>query len=329
MRQNNSASISDRDISIDILRSIAIIGIFIAHSQPGTFFTQLRSFDVVLMVFLSAVCAKGFDRINFNYFDYVTKRFVRLILPVWVFLLAYYFGVYLLWYLPPIAEIASTFTFTSMWYVWIIRILFLLALFAPFMFRCSKKMSNVMIVGVLLIGMACSECIFFLYPDAYFEIVFMTIPYGMAYFLGLNIYKFTRLQQLVMSVGFLITFAVMSFFYSIDANMFIPTSEYKYPPKLYYMFYALGCTLGLWVFRKKIVMFLSSMRMDRFAKWIGQHTYWLYLLHIPIVEIVGEEYNPAIRFFIIFVGALICVSVKDYIVAKFIKKKSLTAIFNG
>lgn len=287
MTNKNSAMTTQRDASIDILRCIAIIGIFIAHSQPGTFFTQLRSFDVVLMVFCSAVCAKGFDKENFNYVDYVTRRFVRLILPVWVFLLAYYCGVYLFWFLPPIADITSTFILTSSWYVWIIRILFVLALLAPLMFRCSKKMSKIMIVGVLLIGLGCSEYVFVSFPKNDLEIIFMTIPYGLAYFLGLNISKFSRQQQLVMTSVFLTAFAIISYYYSTATNIFIPTSEYKYPPQFYYMSYALGGTLGLWMCRKRIVTVLSIVRIDKFAKFIGQHTYWLYLIHIPIVEIVG------------------------------------------
>lgn len=64
MTTNMDFKLNRRDTSIDILRFIAISGIILAHSNPGTFLTQLRGFDVVLMVFLSAVCVKGFDGVN-------------------------------------------------------------------------------------------------------------------------------------------------------------------------------------------------------------------------------------------------------------------------
>ena len=51
MTTNMDFKLNRRDTSIDILRFIAISGIILAHSNPGTFLTQLRGFDVVLMVF--------------------------------------------------------------------------------------------------------------------------------------------------------------------------------------------------------------------------------------------------------------------------------------
>lgn len=44
-----------RDYSIDILRFIALTGIIAVCCVPNTFITQLRNFDVPLMVFLSGV----------------------------------------------------------------------------------------------------------------------------------------------------------------------------------------------------------------------------------------------------------------------------------
>lgn len=45
----------DRDESLDILRSIAFIGLIIAHVNPPVFLMQLRNFDVPMMVFISGV----------------------------------------------------------------------------------------------------------------------------------------------------------------------------------------------------------------------------------------------------------------------------------
>lgn len=130
-----------RDPSIDILRFIAITGIIMAHSKPGALLTQLRGFDVILMVFLSAVCVNGKKMATVNLLDYFCKRGVRLILPVWIFLIFYYAGIYLVYYLPATKEIIASFVFLSDRYVWIIRILLLLALATPLLCRLSDSLS--------------------------------------------------------------------------------------------------------------------------------------------------------------------------------------------
>ena len=44
-----------RDCSLDILRAIAIVGIFIAHTTHNNLLLQIRDFDVPLMVFISGI----------------------------------------------------------------------------------------------------------------------------------------------------------------------------------------------------------------------------------------------------------------------------------
>ena len=81
-----------RDISIDILRCIALIGIVVIHCEPESLWLrQIRNFDVPLMVFLSGVSYTLSIKdentlIDGGYLKYVIKRFKRLILPTWIFL---------------------------------------------------------------------------------------------------------------------------------------------------------------------------------------------------------------------------------------------------
>lgn len=49
------ATKSRRDVTIDLLRFIALTCIIIAHINPSPLLFQLRNFDVPLMVFLSGV----------------------------------------------------------------------------------------------------------------------------------------------------------------------------------------------------------------------------------------------------------------------------------
>lgn len=319
----------ERDASIDILRFIAIVGIIIAHSSPNLFFTQIRGFDVVLMVFLSAVCAKGFDKDGFNYVNYYVKRCFRLVFPVWIFFIFYYAGVYLFYFLPPLGDVLSSFTFTSDRYVWIIRILVVLAMLTPILWKWTKQLSSKLILFILFIGFTLSEWLFAMPSNRMTEMLLMTIPYGMVYILGMNINTFNRKQLLLLAGFFFMSFLALSIFYGNTSGKFVPTSAYKSPPRFYYISYGVAITLTMWVFRKQIECFVQKIHLLRFAKYVGSHTYWLYLWHIPIVDIVGNKFNPLVRFLLIFGIALICVLIQDRNVKHFVRNKKLISIFNG
>lgn len=124
-----------RDISLDILRCIAIVSIILVHIDPKSILiNQIRSFDVPLMVFLSgvsyALSNSVIGRPKLAYSSYCIKRFKRLILPSWIFLLIYYIlfhtayflyssNAHILW-----LDMLHNFTFFTGWYVWIIRVFF-------------------------------------------------------------------------------------------------------------------------------------------------------------------------------------------------------------
>lgn len=91
----------------------------------------------------------------------------------------------------------------------------------------------------------------------------------------------------------------------------------------------MGISLLLWIFRKDLENLFEALRISSFLKYVGQHTYWLYLWHIPIVDIVETDFTPVIRFIIIFSVALILVSIQHYIVKKYVSNKTLLIIFNG
>lgn len=322
-----SFKLNRRDTSIDILRFIAISGIILAHSTPGPFLTQLRGFDVILMVFLSAVCVKGFDGARIQ--DYLRKRSVRLILPVWIFFSLYYIGIYFVYYLPPFNDILASFTFTSDLYVWIIRILVVLSLLSPIIWRHTNPLSATGIIFIITIGLILSELLFETHSDKLFDMVFMTIPYLMVYILGMNIKKFNSVQLLIIAIIASIVFITLCIYYGIQADRIITTAEYKYPPRLYYTSYGIACTLLLWICRKRIERLIGLLHLSQFTKFVGSHTYWLYLWHIPIVDIVGDAFTPAIRFMLIFGIALACVTIQSIVVTQFVRKQILISIFNG
>lgn len=319
----------EREVAIDILRFFAIIGIIIAHTTPSPLFVQIRGFDVVLMVFLSAVCTKKFDEGKFNYFAFLVKRCIRLILPVWLFFILYYIGIYLFYYLPPINDIVASFTFTSDRYVWIIRILVVLSILAPFIWQLTHRLSSTALLIILFSGLVLSEYLFCVYSSRIYDMIFMTIPYGLVYILGMNVNCFSKKMQLALAYSFLSVFIILFIYLWVVSGECVLTSVYKYPPHFYYMSYALAVTLLMWVYRNQIACVMHKLHLRSFASYVGSHTYWLYLWHIPIVDVVQGHFNPFIRFFIIFGVAMSIVIVQDKIVNYYIKNKTWKSVFNG
>lgn len=83
----------ERDRSIDIIRSLGLLCIILAHVNPPFILFQVRNFDVPLMVFISGYLFGGKNQTFKSIRDitsYLWKRFVRLVLPVWAFLSLFY-----------------------------------------------------------------------------------------------------------------------------------------------------------------------------------------------------------------------------------------------
>ncbi len=121
-----------RDPSIDFLRFVGISCIILAHSGIPKLLFQLRNFDVPLMVFISGYCAINFSAKSDNLFAYTMDRFLRLIIPTWIFLTLYFLirmgsG-------SPVSIIDIKLSYLMIGGpvgVWIIRILFFMSLLTP------------------------------------------------------------------------------------------------------------------------------------------------------------------------------------------------------
>lgn len=77
--------ILNRIYFIDYLKVLGLLLVILAHVQAPDFIMQVRSFDVTLLVFISAYLASIRNK-NIGNMTYFTKRFKRLVFPTWIFL---------------------------------------------------------------------------------------------------------------------------------------------------------------------------------------------------------------------------------------------------
>lgn len=323
-----------RDESIDVLRWLALTGIIMVHSEPSMFWSQLRSFDVPLMVILSALCFANSKGIV-DKKQYYIKRFVRLVIPAWIFLISYFSISLIIGCDIELKKVIMCFTLTTSWYLWIIRILVVMALLAPFLI-CTKKMTKNQLLFLCMFLLGGSEVLALVSDYYYYVVLIMFIPYTSYYIIGINLNRFSGDKIEKTGLLFLALFVIIAATLYYQTGEFILTGDYKYPPRLYYTSYALGFSAILWRYRVRIVDFLKKTKIKNFALFVGSHTFWIYLWHIPIVDNMVSRYDSITCFFTTYFVSIILTYLQSLIVGKICRcvnneesSKYLKMIFEG
>lgn len=319
-----------RDYSVDTLRFIALSGIILVHIEPSAFWCQLRSFDVPLMVLLSGVSYAMSSGKDLRYGSYCWRRFKRLVLPVWFFLLVYFltYSIYTQ-HLPPLHQVVSYYTLMTGWYVWIIRVFFIVALFAPIIYKFLNRVS----LDHLLFGSALLLLLFECFMNTSFSefkgsvYLLMNIPYLLIFAIGCRLQNISNKKITFMAACCLLTYLLFVCFYYWMEDEYILTQAKKYPPQLYYTSYALACCFLLWLFRFKITNILPT-KVREFCVYVGSHTMWIYLWHIPFVIVVYNVDNAIVRYVIVYLCSLVCTYIQEQLVEYIIVRCRNEAIRN-
>lgn len=279
----------ERDLSIDLFRFIGLAAIILAHSDIPKLLFQLRNFDVPLMVFVSGYSAYHFSTKSKDTFAYVSDRFLRLVVPTWIFVTLY---AVLRWTLGDgisTGDVIESYLMTGgPLGVWIIRIFFFMSLLTPIMMRVAQKDSNLILLFVIIaIILVANEIV-----SQYFKelprprtipvrLVFIFLLYNCSYgavlFFGIIWNKLNRNGQYLFTFACLTCFLSLAAYHLYISGEFVWTQEYKNPPMIYYLSFALLIISILFIFKdSKLVQTLSQFRLITF---IGSHTLWIYLWH--------------------------------------------------
>ncbi len=297
VNQNTSAAGRGRDITIDILRILGLIGVILAHCNiPGPFF-EFREFDVTMLVLASGMsyaCLSNHQSEDWSFsswLHYVVKRFRRLILPVWLFLVVFFlffhffFGIsYGLNYL------VSSFALTSggIQFVWVFRVFFTSAIFNPLLERIVSRKGSlwsgicftlVLVVNEILISLSKSS-----FSGTALKllnyIVFYTVSYAMISGLGIAIQRMQKKGKLIsLAVGFVLWIGFGTFL------GWPSLQDYKYPPQLYYISYGVVMTLGVSLLCSWLSVGKEKVE-NGLLLWLSTHSMDIYLAHIFVIYFV-------------------------------------------
>ena len=302
-----------RNVTIDILRIIGLFLVIAAHCEFPEWFYELREFDVVTLVAVSGMSFyTSSGRSNESYGSYVKKRFLRLVLPVWEFLVLFFVFFRLLGRSFTTGQMLESFALLSggILFIWVYRIFFINALLNPLLKKLAEKYDFIVCCGILIGGLLANQLLYqfvssFL-PDAagklFDYIVIYTLGYALISWAGMLWEKEGKRERII-----LLVIAAAALVLSIVARGFRPFSEFKYPPQLYYISYGLLVTFGLYLLLSKIQIPASARQS---ITWLSVNTMRIYMWHIflyYLLDTVSPDLmkNPWLTYAVLLGGGVI------------------------
>lgn len=286
MKTNNQ----HRESYIDFIKFIGSILLILAHVRAPNYIIQLRDFDVVLMVLISGYLGKkSLDRnvnSSFRYYEYVFKRFKRLVLPTWFFLI-FIFGVLLIIGVPlDFQIILKAFLFqrdsSIVGYVWVIWVYFACSIMLPILYKYNSKCFLIFGIIIYLVYEYLTYQNFLVESRVIYYTLFTFIPYGFITLMGMNYENFSKKNRVIIIISSLITWLVLSIYYFYQHGDFQLTNLYKYPIETYYLSYGIGISFVLFeIFRNKNL----KIYYNRVVVFVSKSSLWVYLWHIFYINI--------------------------------------------
>ena len=309
-----------RDDRIDFLRFIGLAIIILAHVDPPGAIFQARNFDVPLMVIVAGLSFRASYKYE-SYMSYLWKRVKRLLFPVWLFLSIYFFAILTTGY--PIAA-PSTKTIVSSYlllegigYVWIIRVFLLVAIVSPFLLSfCQRTTSHAKYLSAIIaiyvayeLTLSISKPFLNTYQGYFFEQTFLyLVPYAVVFSIGLRLPELGRNQLLIIATSAFCIFAIEAIALWSVSGQAVQTQNFKYPPQIYYLSYAIFVSVVTWIVSKKIIMILEELHISPAVQFIAKNSIWIYLWHIPLIEIITFPFY--LKYPLVFAGAALLTSLQ-------------------
>ena len=272
-----------RNITIDILRVIGLMLVIAAHCEFPELFIEIREFDVVVLAAVSGMSFYlSFQRADISYGSYVKKRFRKLVLPVWIFLVFFFVFFRILGRSFSVREIIESFLLLSggVLFIWVYRVFFINALLNPFLKKAADKYTVTVSASLLAAGILLNEILYrfvsLKLPSAAGRIFDYAIIYTLGY--GLISYAGMLWEKAGKNGKFLLTgIAAALFAVSLLDGGLRGFYDAKYPPQMYYIAYGLLCTFVLYLIFAKLPV---SEKAGRIITWLSVRTMRIYMWHV-------------------------------------------------
>jgi hypothetical protein len=272
-----------RDNKIDFLRSFGTFSVILAHMGSPELLIQLRTFDVVMLVYISGMSFAYKPCLDTK--KYFKKRTVQLLIPTYITIGIVFVLANLLFIaldrtpMFQIEYIIRSFLFLDgIGYIWITKLYLIIALIAPVTYRISSRIEKDLEFFCLLITFYIiyhlANALLFKDGSLFYEHYFsMIIPYGIIFSLGIRsvqVENFMKKSLIASGIGF----GFIQMYEVFQGTGFSPNSA-KYPPLLYYLLY--GLFMGLLLYK------LLPNKYSYIVKWCSINSFSIYLTHIVVL----------------------------------------------
>lgn len=312
-----------RIIYIDYLKTFGLLLVILAHVNCPPWLMQLRNFDVPMLVFISGYLANKSYRIG-SYKEYYKKRFLRLVIPTWIFLIFFYIIQALTYNIPAWNDILRGFLFQKdanmvgmVWVIWVYLVCsFLIPIYKKIGY--DKRHILIWIIFLVINEFICKYTN--ISENKYMYMSFMTIiPWGGITYLGFYYDKIDikTKKSILFCSG--ITFVLYGLFLYLENNFFVNTNLFKYPARIYYLSYSIFCLIIIWKLIKKI-----NIKECKIIEFISKSTLWIYLWHILLLYIVKKIITNdnlwVIQYILIIILSVAITYIQNIIINKLIDK---------
>ena len=272
----------ERNLTIDILRVIGILFVIASHCEFSTSVNNLIGFDVVLLVFVAGISfmMSSFDLEKDSYFEYVIKRFKKLIIPAWILICVLLIVLKFIFH----EAIDGSYILKSflllaggIGFVWIYRVFFTSSLLSPFFKKMIEEKNPWVLLCIFLCISVINDLLHhyaFLTMGTIGKVLEYLITYTISYLvitlIGMLSVRFEKREKLIVTLLF-IGIAVLGRY--LTGALWV---TYKHPPYLMYMSYGLAVSFFLYVLLEKIEL---SGVLEKCITWLSIHTRSIYLWH--------------------------------------------------
>lgn len=301
------------------------------------------------MVLVSALSFSLSYKPQTPFMQYGLSRLIRLVAPIWIFLSVYFAAIFFLD--PASADLQPRTIFRSyalldgIGYVWIIRVFLLVALAAPFLFKLHQaQKSHIKYLAILLAAYIPYEmCVYAtnnMATGKAFEyaslVIYYLVPYSLLFGYGLRMDGISRKGHIAIFTLASAVFSVIAVYFYIHSGHIVPTQDFKYPPRIYYLSFALiGCEF-MWLAGPYVWEQAARIPAVRHAiLFIARNSLWIYLWHIPFIKYIDT--NFAAKYAVTVACATAITAGQVYIVNRWIipafastaMQKRIRSVFTG
>ena len=302
----------ERDKTIDNLRGLAMFAMMVIHAI-SYFFSDKLSFyiwdynqwSVPVFLFCSFYLyfknPKKFE--IFSFFSYLKKRFLRILIPYYIFL--FFFYILLFWFDKKTFfnfnySKANIFLYGGLGFNWLVLIFIYLTFLMPLVLWLKKN--KLLYYGFFLLSF--SSSIYFVFVKTNYRLI-MWLPWSvLIYFTIFFIKNEKNWKKLTLTAAvFMIIFFILRII-EIKIGHNLTQFENKYPPTLYHLSYGIfSIIIIFWLSKKN---FFSFFNFDKLLHFLSKNSYSLFFIHILVMSTLNWlnlKTNHWFTFFLLIINA--------------------------